>query len=837
MARKIYDLKADFGLDHTKSTRMIGQDFATASAAAAVFPRMYQRMKSKGPMFLGRPLTDDEFLKLYWFDACWGEALWQGQGGGQPIETGFLSSQNHVIVPWGTYRHAIPTEFSYGEYEMQGPGYTDVTNDSVNTKLEVGHENWLGHPEQRHTLVAGTWAVNGSTSGYLEGTRFHSFRVNGRQDASPEIISAKFESNGLMLWKPGEVTDSDRIWAENYRTRGFAVHGPTPTSLGNLSAFQCVVAGVGILGSWGGTIGINVLSSDACGAMFDMIPFNGSEAGGTVNINLIKNESMIASAGRSWRGQIVGNLKGQFCVNIGAISAAVGNGRIPALFVVDDRLTNGTPQSSYLSAKVKGWGYQLLVHDLKRGHGYASFGDYASGGFEYDTASGNLVRLGANATPVQNLAPYRVMHRIGGSGPLDITGTAPAYREIIVGAPAFSSTVYLDDQPPASATWVVGAWSDWSACINGQQTRTRTVTSSIAGQTPSGTKPAESETQSCVVTPTSGTFNVNDVLVVWNSATPSTQALAQEYAQKWGIPSSNIVSVNVGTSEAATSSQINAARGVLEPLKKEVHVLCWEVPFIGPNGQTITSAISFGVRSVTNLTVSPLYGYSGYKPRTDKGAPISSLLMKSAYIRKDAHGTKPQGQAILLLAKDTNSQGNPRGSARAGQTAQGVVVWDNRNYAAVGSGLNNCNNISNLCWRNDRLPGITPIIAGYQSNYGLGDAGSAIWAKGFFGDHVTSYGGYVSPSVSAPSYINSKGQTSMVYHLEKGASMTVGTADEPWQDKSGNSPGSLVEQFVNVSKFHPLFLAGLPVGVATWSSVKCPDRSLFAGDPLCAPFA
>ena len=38
------------------------------------------------------------------------------------------------------------------------------------------------------------------------------------------------------------------------------------------------------------------------------------------------------------------------------------------------------------------------------------------------------------------------------------------------------------------------------------------------------------------------------------------------------------------------------------------------------------------------------------------------------------------------------------------------------------------------------------------------------------------------------------------------------------------------------SLFHPLFLAGKPVGVATYAAVKSPDRMLFAGDPLCAPY-
>jgi hypothetical protein len=168
------------------------------------------------------------------------------------------------------------------------------------------------------------------------------------------------------------------------------------------------------------------------------------------------------------------------------------------------------------------------------------------------------------------------------------------------------------------------------------------------------------------------------------------------------------------------------------------------------------------------------------------------------------------------------SQVNTRGAARAGQATPGVALWDNRNYDGIGSGVNPCNWISNVCTKSDRRPGTTPVIAGYQSMYGLGDDGGTVWAKGFFGDHVTSWGGYL-PSGNG-------GQTPLTYHLDRGASLSVGAVAEP-----GGNPG-LARQFVNVTQFHPRFIAGAPVGIAAWSAVECPDRMLFAGDGLCAPF-
>ena len=37
------------------------------------------------------------------------------------------------------------------------------------------------------------------------------------------------------------------------------------------------------------------------------------------------------------------------------------------------------------------------------------------------------------------------------------------------------------------------------------------------------------------------------------------------------------------------------------------------------------------------------------------------------------------------------------------------------------------------------------------------------------------------------------------------------------------------KQFVRVDLFHPRFVSGLPVGVAAWSAIECPDRMLVAG--------
>lgn len=843
MPRKTYYLDAEFGLNASKSNRTIGQDMQLAEAKA-LFPRMYTRMTTKGPMFLGRPLTDAEFMRLNWFDACWGEAKWQGQGGGQPIETGYLSSNNHIVVPPGTYLTSIPNEYSGGEYEMQGPGYTDVGNDSINTKVAVNHENWLGSPAERHPFVSGSWGVTHNL-GYVEGTLWHNFRIDGRQHATAAIIAQKFRSNGLMAWKPGEMTDSGRIWAENFRTRGFQIHQPTPTNLGNLSAFQCVVAGVGFSGSWGGTVNLAVLSSDACGAMFDTFAYNGDEAGGAINFGAIKNETMVATDGRVWRGQCVGYLRTQFCINIGVLSGAVGGGRLPALFIVDDRMTNGTPQGSFLEFRVKGFNYETLLHDVRRGESYGSIGDHQSGRFEYYTAHGEMWHRNARMTPRTGQAKYRVMHRVGGSGPLSMADGAPAYREIIAGPPAFPTTTYLGDvvtppPPPPTCTWVLGTPGPWSACVNGQETRTTPYVSSVAGCTPTTAKPADVvETRACTVAPPPppppGVDGINpaSVALIVNTQEAGSDALANTYAAARGIPTANILRLSLGTAWEATSQQVDAIRQALKA-SHEVVVLCFSKPYyftakaVNYNGgrQSLCAAVAFGTRDPLLNTVSPLYAYTGARPLTDKGFRQVGQLLSANYIRTDADGTRPVGQAILHLAKDQT--GTPRGSARAGQTAPGVTVWDVRTATWLSRGFNPCNHLSNLCWRASNKPGTTPVIAGYQSMYELRDDGGVVWSKGFYGDHVTSHGGNIEPGANG---LNPMNQTPLTYHLDRGASLSVGTVGEPQMSNE-----VIADQFVNVSVFHPLFVSGIEVGRAAWASVKRADRAMFAGDFLCRPF-
>ena len=817
--RKVYDLRADYGLTEMQSKMQLS-NLGTIDAAKAKYPRAYARLSGLG-------WTDGKFLTLSAFDAAWMDAVYQGQGGGQPI-TGVLNSQNHVTVPPGRYWQTVTAEFSGGEYTGAGTGYVGDNALSINTELVIWHEVWNGPSTERHCLQSGTWGGAGNFS-YVEATIIRGFALQGR---SREFPSQTFNSSGIRMWKPGEVTFTTDIYARNFRSYGIEMYAPTPHHMGTISVFDNVKAGIGCVGCWGGTVNIDEVSGDDNGAMIESIAGNGSEGGGTWNIGVVKHETCVATSDRAHRGQAVAVMGGQYAMNIGAVSAASGSCDIDALFVVDTRLTNGTPQNSYVRVgAMKGFNYATLVHDITNRKRWASPGDYVALGFEWTYRGGGTLTTVPSITSAAACSTRVDFLRTSGTPGHTI---CTPYRYILDGPPRSTTTIYLDatttPPPPTPGTWTCTAWSAWGTCTGGQQTRTRTCTCEPSGSTCTDPKPAESEAQACTVTPpppTGSGIDPNDVLVVTNSADSRTAAWGAAYAAAWGIPASNIIAVNGGTSHDATATVAAAMRTAIEAKGKQFTVLAMEYPSrVG--SQSITSYVTFGQRNVASLTVSPLYGYTGTKPRTDKGAAPSFLLVSDKYIRRDAHGTNPAGQAILMLAKDQT--GTPRGSARAGQTAAGVTVWDNRTYSGIGNGNNACNYISTLCWRADRKPGATPLIAGYQSLFQLGDAGTTVWAKGFYGDHVTSYGGFLPAGSNG---LNGQNQTPLTYHLDRGASFSVGSVSEPWQ----GSGGSLAQQFVNVSLFHPRLVGGLPVGVAAWSAVQCPDRALMAGDGLCAPWA
>lgn len=772
------------------------------------------------------------FQEFFVASAVYNQVTWSGHSGSW-TPGALCTSYNSFDASgafgfyWVNVGITVPRGRIVGAGTGIGTGGEPLYNPNASTELSYNHARWIDPRAMRAVMQTG----NTGLSGYYESCYISDFRISGN---GPNFYDPSYTQHGLVATTMGEGFVIDRLEVNTCNGHGLWVNGAGPGSVRYLSSFDNNLAGL-CFGDERNTgrslMGFLTVDFLSCDNNVWAVLNNG---GGGMSIGYIKSEDGLSSQrGRPKKGQVVIESHGWNNIVVSSITDAV-SGASPAAFVVN-ALSNANRimVESYVQKAANTGSANGRTALLMCPRTREVFRTADPNGMKLEPISFEWRGTGTVSSVLTCSTPM-VKSSCPAQTRLGLASTYAGY-DYAAGTPALDLTFGGSappppPPPPAPCTFT---YSAWSACSNG--TQTRTATSAPTGCT--GTPPPDSVSRACTVAPpppppgVTGTFNPNDVLVVSNSADPRSAAWATAYAQAWGIPSANIVTVNAGTSHVATSATLTAIRNAVNARGLQITLLAWEYPSRLGNGQSITSAVDFGERNPDLFTVSPHFGYTGLRPRADRGFAKSFLLVSDRYIRRDAHGTRPSGQAILHLAKDSPSQGNPRGSARAGQTAAGVTVWDMR-ATAIGGGQNACNYINNGCFLSQFRPGATPIIAAYQSNFYLAEDGGIAWAKGFYGDHVTSVGGVLPPG-APPAFVNGAGQTCFVYHLERGASMSVGSVVEPWQ----GAGGSLARQFVRVDLFHPRFVSGLPVGAAAYSSVECPDRMLFAGDPLCAPFA
>lgn len=805
--RKTFYIDTDFPeMNYANGTKTLAQAGITGSTK-------YQNAFRWWTSIMGQDAA--AFQNLTVASAVLNEAHWAGNGAGFASGTQSTSRNNVERIPGGVYDVNVGITVFQGRFI--GGGTSIGLNGNASTELRYDHARWMDPRPIRAVIIAANWG----TSTYLESCYISDVRINGN---GPHWKDATYDQHGIALQIMGETAAIGRVYVENCNGHGVWINGAGPGKVEHLTTFDNALAGLyltseksgGTNGNSLGLLEVHHISGDNNGWV--VLNRNGP----AMSIGYLKNEDgLSAQRGRPKKGQVSIEAHGWVNIHVTSLTDAVRGASGPTVVVNSTANSSRLTVEHYVQVSANNSadeGRSALVMDLRTKQAWRPADQNAG---EYRVMDFQWTGFGGTSTFTCSEPMQVITHNFTTRPGIATTYAGYNYA---AGTPVWDASGGTVVTPPAP-TPCTYTYSDWSTCTNGKQTRT------VVSATPTGCTgtPGPLE-QACTVAPpptTNSEIAPADVLVVSNSADPRSASWATAYATAWGIPAANIVAVNAGASHDASTTSANAIRTAVEARRLQYTVLAFEYPSrVGQ--QSITSYVTFGQRSVSSLTASPLYNYTGVKPRTDKGVAPSFLLISGNYIRRDAHATRPTGQSILLLAKDVASQGNPRGSARAAQATTGVAVWDNRSISNIGSGSNACNYISNGCWVSTRKPGTTPIVAAYQSMFQLGDDGGAVWAKGFYGDHVTSFGGYL-PVVS--NGVNAQSQTPLTYHLDRGASMSVGSVSEPWQGANG----SLVQQFVDVRIFHPLFMAGRPVGVAAWAAVQSPDRMLFAGDPMCAP--
>lgn len=809
-------LGRDGDLNHINGNQFLKDQFT--------FSEIEQRLPWFFAWARARGWTDEEIANTYRAEAEHQNAFWRVEGGnymGRPQHHG------NIIYPSGRFRQTFTLDVASGTLEGQGPGYHQgQQQDFGATEWRMDRANWKTRLFPRVIAMRTTNAgVDSGFSAWSHHTKIKGMRFHG---GAPDTFFAGFgdgnEDTPLFLWDLGENSEISDLYITNWKGHGVTFVRGTPAGSRNVSTFNCGGWGQALIG--GGNLVIYDPSGDEC-----RLGLVGGDAGygrpgwGSVDVYSPKLEVGTSDPFRPYSGMPLFYFRN-------GVHLTINGGTWGAQHM-----------QPYCVGAIKGGVNRSLV----RMSGLTWFGNNAGTNLPpvlfYDELRNMEYRFPAGTTPWNSeiygmewtegfpayddfpgiRRPLPTRQRAGTAGIL-----APVGQD---GASQFSDSDLYDPtkpygaQPPPTCTWVTGAWSAWSACVNGQETRTRSVTSSVAGCTPPDPKPAETETRACTVIPppqAGKTIDPSTVAVVINTEDPKSAAIANAYAAAWGIPAANRVEVALGRDEQLNEvPKLDAARAALGN-QFQYAALCFEVPSRVTPEQSITSAMTFGGYGVVDLRRSELFNYTGNAPRTDKGLTPSWLVRSTNYIRRDAHGTNPQGQRILLLAKDGGGP-NYRGDSRANQRPPGVTVWDSRNDNRIGPGEHPCNAFTNACTLPERNPA-PPVAALYTSMYKFSDTGTETYRKGFYGDHVTSNGGTLP---------DGQGQTPMTYWLDRGACLTVGTVQEPWP----SGPASVIPlQFTRVDIFDPLFISGHSCGMAAWASVEAPGRTLILGDGLCAPF-
>jgi hypothetical protein len=491
--KRYIDLNEDYGLVPADGNLTLTTKGLTLQQAQEKFPAWWNRWNARGGN-VGWTNTQiqNTFMQCGMITACANDAFFAHQAHNPAIMTG---ASANVVIPWGEY---TTTSYIYAAIGLlKGDGTFAGGADMGSTVIKPAQgAAWNPEPdfvEGNKRLSLGTATIGtGGILGYAESVRIADLRFEGGRP-SLSWNDPSYVSSGLILAGPGEGFICDNILSNSHNNYGIEVRQSTPLDLRYASVFKNKYAGIGMFNTALATMRIGVLSGDDNPYLFAMEGGATGEPGGMLTIDLVKLESDTSPGGIFGdKDQCVGLCRGQFGVNIGAISAASGNSRSFSIFVVDSRLNNGTPQSSRINVGMcKNINFDNLVVDLYNQKRWPAPTIYSNYSFTYDSDNGGVVTVDGVVIPS---LPYTHNDRLG-------PATSGQSYDYVNYTPRWSYQGPDDQTPPTTCTWVVGAWGAWGACTNGFETRTRLVVSSVSGCIPPEPKPAETETRPCVAPP------------------------------------------------------------------------------------------------------------------------------------------------------------------------------------------------------------------------------------------------------------------------------------------------------------------------------------------------
>ena len=449
-----YDLVSMYSLgkyaDGTRTT--IAQAY-TVQAPQSAFPDLYASYYLKG-------WTDAQIGRLTPLCAAYEDLVQRTNPlpvlvNGKPYPNG---SRATIVLGAGKFAVDYPLTGHFGKLEGNGCGYVYPDARSPKgyggTTLEAWPEQWiddLGFTVSIADLGTGshkigalwrsaTWGQEGTVGAYHELAQLRGIHFRG-----PAL--AEFQAGRLWVgavgWDMGSGSILDDLYATGLDVGLMFVRG-TPVDVRKLTAMNGNVAAVLLVGTAGNTFSFGTIEVDDYPTVVMARPGYGREAGGALACHFIKIETGVTGESRGpWKFTTIADVQGQGCMDFGTVSMATGFVKVNALFVVDPRLKDGTPQSFMIRANVKRFDCNADAVHVVGGPVYAnpSAGPYGSGEVFWSSTGGCTINR-VNVAPVAGVtgAP----RRLGGQR-WNGTAWAPAFDHA-KGLPAY---VYGTSVAPA----------------------------------------------------------------------------------------------------------------------------------------------------------------------------------------------------------------------------------------------------------------------------------------------------------------------------------------------------------------------------------------------------
>lgn len=332
-----------------------------------------------------------------------------------------------------------------------------------------------------------------------------------------------------------------------------------------------------------------------------------------------------------------------------------------------------------------------------------------------------------------------------------------------------------------------------------------------------------------VVKAASSKLTGDNVLVLYKATDELSKQIAEYYAKKRHIPTSQIIAVDiVGNPKTLSRQKFESIQQQLSThLKKNIKVLllAWHAPY-RVDCMSITSAFTLGFdekycshtaklsKGCHPTANSPYYNASAEKIWQQKDLRLSMMLSGRTFEEAKqlidrgvaADNSQPTGEGYLVRTRDhqrSTRWPSFKSMAQLWPQKKGVSLhYIDDKRSPYDTSIKYKQNILFYMTGHVKVPAI-------ETNSYL---------PGAMADHLTSYGG---------AGIDNTSQMSVYRWLEAGATGSYGTVIEPC---------NYTQKFPNPQILIPSYINGESLIEAYWKSVQQVGEGIFVGEPLACPW-